>query len=488
MGYLSLVVTTGWRYRVVAALGTLSLTALAVGVANLPVVQRGFTTYVPLFWRLDPVVLAADSLWQATLLSVLFVGVTMVPLYKPRPRRILDTVAIALRRVFVAGLGLATLGYFEWSHRLPRSTLVLVVGLTMVLLPAWFVWIRRRPSGTAERTLIVGDDLGQIERVGLAVSGTVVGYLCPSAVERMRADGGATMMRSTAPDEETVERLGGFAKLELVIPEYDVDTVVLAFDEPDREEFFGVIDVCTAHGVDVKVHRDLADSVLVARDGVGELVDVDVTPWDPQDYVLKRLFDVGFATVGLLGLSPVILAIALAIKLEDGGSILYEQERTATFGDTFSIYKFRSMVENAESDTGATLSEEDAGGVDPRVTRVGRVLRQTHLDEIPQLWAVLTGDMSVVGPRPERPALESDFRADGIDWQQRWFVKPGLTGLAQINDVTGYEPRKKLQYDIQYVREQSFWYDIKIVLRQIWTVLSDVGALLRGDDEDQRTE
>ena len=98
--------TTGWRYRVVAALGTLSLTALAVGVANLPVVQRGFTTYVPLFWRLDPVVLAADSLWQATLLSVLFVGVTMVPLYKPRPRRILDTVAIALRRVFVAGLGL----------------------------------------------------------------------------------------------------------------------------------------------------------------------------------------------------------------------------------------------------------------------------------------------------------------------------------------------------------------------------------------------
>jgi lipopolysaccharide/colanic/teichoic acid biosynthesis glycosyltransferase len=175
----------------------------------------------------------------------------------------------------------------------------------------------------------------------------------------------------------------------------------------------------------------------------------------------------------------VIVVITLAIKLEDGGSILYTQERTAALGETFPVHKFRSMVENAESETGATLSEEGAGGVDPRVTGVGRVLRQTHLDEIPQLWAILVGHMSVVGPRPERPELDTDIQATVADWQKRWFVKPGLTGLAQINDATGHEPEKKLEYDLRYVRVQSFWTDVKIVLRQIFHVVRDAWALIR---------
>jgi len=479
--YLYCVVTTGWRYRVVAALGTISITALAVGVANLPIVQRGFTTYVPLFWRLDPVVLGADSLWQATLLSVLFVGVALIPLYKPRPRRILDTVAIAVRRVFVAGLGLATLGYFEWSHRLPRSTLVLVVGLVMVLLPAWFVWIRRRPRSGAERTLIVGDDLGQIERVGLAVAGTLVGYLAPSVTEQVRADG-AGVVAEAADDAlvndvdrfDDIERIGGLSSLPEAIAAYDVDTVVLAFAHPDRAEFFGTLETCYEHGVAAKVHREYADSVLVAEGEVGELVDVDLEPWDPQDYLLKRLFDVAFAGVGLLVLSPVILVIATAIKLDDGGAILYEQQRTAGFGDTFPVYKFRTMVPEGES---ATPIEDDEND---RITRVGRVLRRTHLDEIPQLWAILRGRMSVVGPRAVWTDEESLLEEDAPAWRKRWFVKPGLTGLAQINDVDSTDPDEKLRYDLAYIRRQSFWYDVKIVLRQLWGVCTDVIATIRG--------
>jgi lipopolysaccharide/colanic/teichoic acid biosynthesis glycosyltransferase len=149
------------------------------------------------------------------------------------------------------------------------------------------------------------------------------------------------------------------------------------------------------------------------------------------------------------------------------------------FGETFDVYKFRSMIENAEGETGVTISEEDAGGVDPRVTRVGRVLRQTHLDEIPQLWAVLKGDMSVVGPRPERPELDTDIQSGVTDWQKRWFVKPGLTGLAQVHDVTGAEPGKKLRYDLQYVKEQSFRYDMRLVVQQIWTVLVDAAETIR---------
>jgi len=271
-------------------------------------------------------------------------------------------------------------------------------------------------------------------------------------------------------------RLGGLSRIEDVLVEYDIDTAVLAFEYTDRAEFFGALDACYEHGVDVLVHRDHADRVLTAESDAGTLVTVDVEPWDIQDHVLKRSFDVVFSLVGLVMLSPVICGIALAIKLDDGGSILYSQERTAVFGETFEVFKFRSMVENAEDETGVTISDEDDGGIDPRVTRVGRVLRQTHLDEIPQLWAVLKGDMSAVGPRPERPELDSNIQTGVVDWRKRWFVKPGLTGLAQVNDVTGAEPDEKLRYDLQYVKRQSFTYDMKLVVRQIWKVVVDVLA------------
>ena len=129
--------------------------------------------------------------------------------------------------------------------------------------------------------------------------------------------------------------------------------------------------------------------------------------------------------------------------------VMYKQERTAVFGETFDVFKFWLVVKNAEKLIGAKISEEDAGGVDPRVTRVGRVLRQAHLDEIPQLWSVLKGDMSVVGPRPEPPELDSDIQTGVVDWPKRWFVKPGLTELAQVNNVIGAGPENKIRYDLQ---------------------------------------
>ncbi|QCJ45902.1 sugar transferase [Haloprofundus sp. MHR1] len=478
---------TGWRYRVVSVVGAASLTALAVYFANHPLPQWLFTTYVPLFDRLDAHVLEGTSLSRAVWTAVLAVLASLVPLYKPRPRRILDVVALTQKLVLVAGLALATFGYFEWSHRLPRATLVMVVGLLLVALPAWFVWIRRRPPAESGRTVIVGDDPTLIERIAQEVSLSVLGYVCPtSALPRTRRravvddDTAATDARADGGNVlPELTHLGGFSRLDDVLVEQHVDTVVLAFMRPDRAEFFGAIDACHEHGVEVKVHRDYADSVLTAESSVGTLVDVDVEPWDMQDYMLKRGFDVVFAAAGLLVLSPLLLLVSLAIKLDSDGPVLYEQERTAVFGETFSVYKFRSMVEDAEAETGAVVSEEDAGGVDPRVTRVGKVLRRTHIDEIPQLWAILVGQMSVVGPRPERPELDSDIQSGVADWQKRWFIKPGLTGLAQVNQATGHEPDEKIRYDIEYVRRQSLGYDTKIVMRQLWLVLEDIVEYLR---------
>jgi lipopolysaccharide/colanic/teichoic acid biosynthesis glycosyltransferase len=304
----------------------------------------------------------------------------------------------------------------------------------------------------------------------------VVGYVSPpgrAAVGREGtrqpyADGGRSLADLTC--------LGGLSSLERVLVQHDVDVAVLAFSVPDRAEFFSAVDTCERLGVTAKVHRDHADSVLTTGFGTEDLVDVDLEPWDPQDRVLKRLFDVAFALAGLVVLAPVALAVAAAVRREDGGPVLYAQERTAEFGDTFRVYKFRSMVPDAEADSGPVLSAEDAGAVDPRVTRVGRVLRAAHLDEIPQLWSVLKGDMSVVGPRPERPELDDDIERDVGDWRRRWFVKPGLTGLAQVQGVTGHTPDEKLRYDVEYIRRQSFWFDLKIVVRQVWQVLADARA------------
>jgi len=465
--------TTGWRYRTLAVVGVAALTALAVLVANHAVPQYLFTTYVPVFNRLEVTVLEGQSLRRALSMAVVFTIGALVPLYKPRPRRILDVVFLTQKRVVVSGLALATLGYFKWSHRLPRATLVMLTGILVLVIPAWFVAIRRPVTGEMERTIIVGDDLSQMRSVRDAVEGQLLGYLCPTAAlpvadpHQVVADGGVAGF-------EDMDHLGGLSRVEDVLVEYDVDTVILAFGEADRGEFFGALDACYEHGVAAKVHRDYTDSVLTPDSSVGPLVDVEVEPWDWQDYAFKRTFDVCFAAVGLLVWAPAMLVIAVAIKLDSPGPVLYKQERTAVLGETFPVYKFRSMVVDAEAKTGATISEEDAGDVDPRVTRVGRVLRKTHVDEVPQLWSVLKGDMSVVGPRPERPELDSDIEAGVVDWRKRWFVKPGLTGLAQVNDVTGAEPAEKIRYDLQYVKQQSFWFDVKLVIRQIWKVGIDV--------------
>ncbi|SFR34703.1 sugar transferase [Halorubrum sodomense] len=485
---------TGWGYRVASVGGVAALVGLAVMLVNNGAVQATVST-APVLARLpvDPPT-GAEFVIEVALTVAVVTG-AFVPLYKPRPRRILDIVALAHKRTFVAVFALAAIGYFDYTYKVPRLTLVLITPLLLVVLPAWFVWLRR-PEARSERAVIVGDDLAEISRVAHAARETdltLLGYLFSTqanmGARSQSADDqeGTTVEAASVADggrelHISLEQLGGLSRLEDVLVTHDVDTVILAFGETDRAEFFGALDACYEHGVAAKAHRDTADVVLLAEDDPGTLVDVDIEPWDVQDHIMKRAFDVAFAGAGLIGLSPVILAIAIAIKLDDGGSILYQQERTAVFGETFDVYKFRSMVEDAESVTGATISDEDEGGVDPRVTRVGRVLRQTHLDEMPQLWAVLSGKMSVVGPRPERPEIDADIQHGVDDWPKRWFVKPGLTGLAQINDVTGKEPDRKIRYDLQYIKRQSFSFDMKIVTRQIWKVLVDAAAIVTDEE------
>jgi exopolysaccharide biosynthesis polyprenyl glycosylphosphotransferase len=468
---------SGYRYRVLSVVGAAAIVALAVRLVNAATVQGLFTAVIPVFRRLPATVLTGEKFAIALATTVTVVVFSLIPLFKPRPRRILDTILLTQKRVAIAGLALATIGYFDYTSRLPRSTLVLTILVLLVALPVWFVAIRRRPSET-ERAVIVGDDPEEIHDVVTVMDSPVVGYVSPPSpyyTDRDPVPGTPAMADGSGEALlEDLDCVGGLSRLDEVLIEHNIDTVVLAFAQPDRAEFFGALDTCYEHGVDAKVHRDHAEDVLTATTSADDvLVDIQLEPWDWQDYVFKRIFDAVFAASGLLAFAPFILVIAIAIKLDSQGPVLYTQKRTAAFGETFEVYKFRSMVTDAEAETGAKLSEEDNGGVDPRVTRVGRVLRQTHLDEVPQLWSILVGEMSVVGPRPERPELDADIRTGVVEWRKRWFIKPGLTGLAQINDVTGHQPGKKLQYDMEYIRNQSFWFDLKIVIRQVWKVLEE---------------
>ncbi len=176
--------------------------------------------------------------------------------------------------------------------------------------------------------------------------------------------------------------------------------------------------------------------------------------------MLKRLFDISLSGLGLLASSPLWGLIAVAIKLEDGGPIFYRQPRVGKDCKEFMSIKFRSMVADSDAKWGVTPATEK----DPRITRVGRMLRSTAMDELPQLWSIFSGDMSFVGPRPEWSELVKKFRLEIPGFDRRHAVTPGLTGIAQIYGHSELPRRQKLRYDLLYIKRQSFWLDVKLVL------------------------
>ncbi|HSC27145.1 MAG TPA: sugar transferase [Vicinamibacterales bacterium] len=186
--------------------------------------------------------------------------------------------------------------------------------------------------------------------------------------------------------------------------------------------------------------------------------------------MIKRLFDATLAGTGILLSCPVWVLAAAAIKLEDGGPVFYSQERVGRNGATFRALKFRSMRVDAETAVGAV----QAADRDPRVTRVGRIMRATAMDELPQLLNVLAGDMSFVGPRALRPG-EKETEGDALvplaavpGYSARIAVRPGLTGLAQIYAARDVPRRLKFRYDRLYIRRRSIWLDLRLILLSFW--------------------
>jgi lipopolysaccharide/colanic/teichoic acid biosynthesis glycosyltransferase len=198
--------------------------------------------------------------------------------------------------------------------------------------------------------------------------------------------------------------------------------------------------------------------------------------------VIKRAFDCALAGAGLVLSAPLWILIAAAVKLEDGGPVLFKQARVGLGGRTFQALKFRSMVPDAEARTGPIQATEN----DPRITRIGRVMRATAMDELPQLWNIFSGDMSFVGPRPLRPG-EVEVRGDGqlvpldaiAGYHARHSIRPGLTGLTQVYASRDISRTSKFRLDQVYVRRRSFWLDVKLIALSFW--ITGTGAWEKRD-------
>jgi len=277
-------------------------------------------------------------------------------------------------------------------------------------------------------------------------------------------------MADSESDELTskIEYLGTFNDVQRVIVQRKVELAFIALNYDEHPKLYKLIQECEGMNVEFLMVPDVVE-VMTSGVKVQEfegipflrLKGLPMTTWGR---ILKRMFDIVVALLLLIILSPLFLLIALFIKLTSKGTVLYTQERVSLDGKKFTMLKFRSMRADAESETGPVWAKLD----DHRTTPIGNFLRRTSLDELPQLFNVLKGEMSLVGPRPERPYFVEQFKGMIPKYLDRHRVKTGMTGWAQVNGLRGDSSlEERIKYDIYYIENWSFLFDLKILLRTI---------------------
>jgi Undecaprenyl-phosphate glucose phosphotransferase len=258
--------------------------------------------------------------------------------------------------------------------------------------------------------------------------------------------------------------LGTLAEAGDILQRERIDQLYVALPLDEHMKMVSLVESANRAIVEVKVVPDLVQVLaLKARleelDGI-PIININDVPLRGFNSVLKRAIDVGLSAALLLGLAPVILAVAVMIRRSSPGAAFFRQERMGLDGRSFWVWKFRSMYDGAERETGPIWARPD----DPRCTPIGRFLRRSNLDEIPQLWNVLRGDMSLVGPRPERPFFVEQFKQRMPQYMLRHKVKAGLTGWAQVNGWRGNTSiEKRIEYDLYYIENWSVMLDLKIM-------------------------
>jgi len=383
------------------------------------------------------------------------------------------------RRIVLVVLGLVAgyllLYFLSPRNALPRLFFLFFSGVVLAGTVLWrwiYVTVFTLPS-LCRRVLIVG--AGWAGR-------TLAQMLC----EREPADYQVVGFVDDDPAKQgtavvDLPVLGGSADLRSLVRACRADEVVLAITHEMRGELFQALLDCRAMGIQMirmpDLYEQLTRRVPVEHINEGWVLDALNGPsaLARLERATKRLLDLIFGLLGLIGLGLLIPFVALAIRLDDGGAVFYAQVRAGLNGKPFRVIKFRTMRSDAEDDGHPRWAQRD----DDRVTRVGHFLRRVRLDELPQVFNVLRGDMSIVGPRPERPEFIAELQERIPFYRTRLVVKPGLTGWAQTHYEYGNSVEDaliKLQYDLYYIRHWSFWMDLYVIVRTIGVMLRFQGT------------
>ncbi|MBI5560092.1 MAG: undecaprenyl-phosphate glucose phosphotransferase [Deltaproteobacteria bacterium] len=380
--------------------------------------------------------------------------------YIPEVRDIIKASSLAL-------LLLVAVTFFLRRYALSRLAIAIFGGISVVFLAVERVSFREM--------------LKSLRRKGYNIKNAVIVGTGPAAGElferlEMHPDTGIKVLGFVACDSRTVgttikgaEVIGVYEDIRGIITGKGIDEVIMALGLEEHNRVADVLKSIGDEAVDIKVVPDIYE-LITLRGGVEDLDGIPIvslrgTPLYGWNFVLKRVFDAVFAAAGMVITSPLMFVIAVIIKLTSPGPVFFRQERMSIGGDTFELLKFRSMRVNAEKDTGPVW----AASGDPRRTPFGAFLRKTSLDELPQLLNVLKGEMSLVGPRPERPVFIKDFRKTIPRYMLRHKMKAGITGWAQVSGLRGNtDLRKRIEHDLYYIENWSLSLDLKIILLTVW--------------------
>ena len=344
--------------------------------------------------------------------------------------------------------------YVERGYQVSRMVLLvepLLAGLGSIGWRCAYLSRRRRWAYDLARTAIVaqGEDILRVAkglRVGENTGHQVVGYV------------GGTNGHKGLP-----RHLGAVTDLERILERHEIDEVIIAGESATRVDLLNLIATCQAMEIQVRLLPELYEYTIgkvdISQVDDLPLISVNQEPLSDWTKFWKRAEDLIVAGLGLIALLAMLPFVGTAIALSGPGGIFYRQRRVGKHGEAFELIKFRTMVEGAEAVTGPTLSPVN----DPRVTTVGKWLRRFHLDELPQVLNILRGEMSVVGPRPERPELYEAILAELPAYRLRLSVQPGLTGLAQVHGFYDTSAEEKLRYDLAYLSNVSVLLDLRVI-------------------------
>jgi exopolysaccharide biosynthesis polyprenyl glycosylphosphotransferase len=430
------------------------------------------THYIPGGEPPDPphYVAAAPVLALIVVLTFAFMGV-----YRHRRGvQFVDEMFSVLGAMAVAAVvGLALIGVYREDERFTYSRLTFaywVVAASLLILLARYL-LRRQQS----RWRLRGAGVDKALVVGWGAAADLL-------VQRIRMfpDYGYRLVGILADEMEAgtevagVRVLGRSSELARVVRNRGVDVVFIALTDVSQDRILALVDSCRDCPTDFRIVPSMLEIMTTSvtadqLDGIPLLQLRQGLDIDTSKTVFKRAFDVVVGGLALVLLSPLIGLIALLVKLTSPGPAFVHQERVGLNGRCFRMHKFRSMREDAEATTGPVWAASD----DPRRTPVGRVLRRLSLDELPQLWNIVKGEMSLVGPRAERPNFVEEFAARLPRYADRHRVRPGLAGWAQANDLRGQTPvEERLIYDLYYIENWSLAFDLKIILItlfRVWT-------------------